>query len=101
VCLGYLGPGDALFLYTDGAQDVRDARGRFFPLPTVLTSVVRESLAPQAVLSSVHSALVDHTNGNPTDDIALLVLRNDRCMPPGARETARPATTHAQPTTHL
>ncbi|MFC9684841.1 PP2C family protein-serine/threonine phosphatase [Streptomyces sp. NPDC056948] len=86
VGLGHLPSGDALFLYTDGVQDARDSRGRFFPLPVVLASVAREeSLVPQAVLRRVRSALVDHTDGAPADDIALLVLRNGACVPPGAR----------------
>ncbi|MFI6373114.1 PP2C family protein-serine/threonine phosphatase [Streptomyces sp. NPDC050546] len=102
VGLGHLPPGDALFLYTDGVQDARDARGRFFPLSAVLASVVREAaLAPQAILRDVQSALVDHTNGTPADDIALLLLRNDGCIPSGARGTARPGTAHPLPTTSL
>ncbi|MFC9130058.1 PP2C family protein-serine/threonine phosphatase [Streptomyces sp. NPDC057099] len=102
VDLGHLPPGDALFLYTDGAQDARDARGRFFPLSVVLARVAREGpLAPQEVLRGVQSALVDHSQGTPADDIALLVLRNDGFMPPGVRGPARTATTHPQPTTHL
>ncbi|MGA5362234.1 PP2C family protein-serine/threonine phosphatase [Streptomyces purpurascens] len=89
VGLGHLPPGDALFLYTDGAQDARDARGRFFPLPFVLASVAREEpLAPQAILRGVQSALADHSDGTPADDIALLVLRNGACMPSGARGCA-------------
>ncbi|MGW0867706.1 PP2C family protein-serine/threonine phosphatase [Streptomyces sp. NPDC002611] len=102
VALGHLPPGDALFLYTDGAQDARDAHGRFFPLPFVLASVAREEpLAPQAVLRGVQSALVDHSQGTRADDIALLVLRNEGFMPPGVRGPARTTTTHPQPTTHL
>ena len=58
---------------------------------------------PQAVLGSVFTALLHHTAGIPTDDMALLALRNDRCLPraQGARGAARPATAHPQPTTHL
>ncbi|MFJ8595945.1 PP2C family protein-serine/threonine phosphatase [Streptomyces sp. NPDC093598] len=100
VSLGYLEHGDALFLHTDGAQDARDARGRFFPLSAVLASVVRdESLVPQAVLRGVQRALADHTGGAPADDIALLVMRNARRMPSGARGTARTTPAHPQSTT--
>ncbi|MFC9509096.1 PP2C family protein-serine/threonine phosphatase [Streptomyces sp. NPDC057002] len=102
VGLGHLPPGDALFLYTDGVQDARDSRGRFFPLPTALTGAAREeSPVPRAVLRRVRSALVEHTDGAPADDIALLVLRNGACMPPGARGTARTTATPPQSTTHL
>ncbi|MCF0080491.1 PP2C family protein-serine/threonine phosphatase [Streptomyces lomondensis] len=79
VGLGYLESGDALFLHTDGAQDARDARGRFFPLPTVLESAVRdEPYSSRTVLGRVSTALRNHTRGEPQDDIALLVLTNGR-----------------------
>ncbi|MET7483709.1 PP2C family protein-serine/threonine phosphatase [Streptomyces sp. NPDC005538] len=103
---GQLVPGEALFLYTDGAEDARDARGRFFPLAEVLaeTAAQHPLPVPQSVLGSVFTALLRHTGGTPTDDVALLVLRNDRRpapTPSGARGTAHPATTRPQPTTHL
>ncbi|KAB1150641.1 serine/threonine-protein phosphatase [Streptomyces luteolifulvus] len=98
---GHLQPGEALFLHTDGAEDARDARGRFFPLREVLAETVRDDpLVPQAVLGSVFTALQRHTGGAPADDVALLVLRNDR-RTSGARGTARSATTHPQSTNHL
>jgi serine phosphatase RsbU (regulator of sigma subunit) len=123
---GHLLPGEALVLHTDGAEDARDARGRFFSLPNALSAAVRANPAadPQAVLGSVFAALARHTGGAPADDVALLVLRNDRQrketpaardgdtrgsaatgVPPGSSEAEnvgeRPATTHPQPTTHL
>jgi len=103
VCCGQLLPGEALFLYTDGAEDARDGRGGFFPLADVLAEVTaqRPLPVPQSVLGSVFTALLRHTGGTPTDDVALLVLRNDRKVKRadlGARGTARPATTH--PTNH-
>ncbi|MEU6355623.1 PP2C family protein-serine/threonine phosphatase [Streptomyces sp. NPDC047072] len=98
---GHLLPGETLVLHTDGAEDARDARGRFFPLPEVLSGTVQAP--PQAVLGAVFTALLRHTDGNPTDDIALLALQNDRQpkRPPGARGTARPATTNPHTATHL
>ncbi|MFE3035776.1 PP2C family protein-serine/threonine phosphatase [Streptomyces canus] len=98
---GHLLPGETLVLHTDGAEDARDTGGRFFPLRDVLQRVVE--VPPQAVLGRVFTALLDHTGGTPKDDVALLVLRNDRQPQPpeGARGTARPATKHPQPTTHL
>ncbi|MFI6438081.1 PP2C family protein-serine/threonine phosphatase [Streptomyces sp. NPDC050759] len=98
---GHLLTGETLVLHTDGAEDARDAHGRFFSLPTVLQEAVRAT--PQAVLGTVFTALLDHAGGTPKDDVALLVLRNDRQRQStsGARGTARPATTHPQPTTHL
>lgn len=76
---GQLLPGEALLLHTDGVEDARDAHGRFFPLPAVLADAVRtQPVSPQAVLGAVFSRLLRHTNGPPTDDVAVLVLRNDR-----------------------
>ncbi|MEU6916449.1 PP2C family protein-serine/threonine phosphatase [Streptomyces olindensis] len=79
VGLGFLGPGDALFLFTDGAQDARDARGRFFPLSSVVTSLGQaEPRSAQAVLRGVLAALRNHTRDAPSDDIALMVVTNSR-----------------------
>ncbi|GCB50975.1 PP2C family protein-serine/threonine phosphatase [Streptomyces sp. NL15-2K] len=110
---GHLMPGETLVLHTDGAEDARDARGRFFSLHTALSEAVRDNLVagPRVVLGSIFTALLRHTGGTPADDIALLVLSNDRQgrRPSGARGSdtcgsaagARPATTNPQPTTHL
>ncbi|MFF5311865.1 PP2C family protein-serine/threonine phosphatase [Streptomyces massasporeus] len=100
VGLGRLEPDDALFLFTDGAQDARDARGRFFPLAAALSSAVAEGpLFSQAVVGRISTALRHHTRGTPPDDIALLVLRSGGPANLGARGTARTATTHPQTTT--
>ncbi|MEU9449385.1 PP2C family protein-serine/threonine phosphatase [Streptomyces sp. NPDC048277] len=102
---GPLHPGESLVLYTDGAEDARDREGHFFSLPEALAEAVRDRpVSPQGILRTVFTALLHHTNGHPTDDIALLVLRNERehqrtCL--GARGTARPATTHPQSTNYL
>ncbi|MFJ5998328.1 PP2C family protein-serine/threonine phosphatase [Streptomyces sp. NPDC092370] len=97
VDLGYLQADEALFLFTDGAQDARDARGRFFPLATALTSVARDGpLSSRGVVGRISTALLHHTRGTPPDDIALLVLTNSGRAPSGARTT-----THPQQSTHL
>ncbi|QOV39513.1 serine/threonine-protein phosphatase [Streptomyces ferrugineus] len=103
---GTLLPGDSLVLYTDGVEDARDARGRFFALQAALAGAVRnEPITPQAIVRTLFAALVRHTRGKQADDIALLVLRNDRtrlhCDAPGARGTARATTHNPQPTNHL
>ncbi|MEV6761941.1 PP2C family protein-serine/threonine phosphatase [Streptomyces sp. NPDC051105] len=101
---GQLLDGESLVLYTDGAEDARSPQGHFFSLPEVLTEAVRDRLvSPQTILRAVFTALLRHTNGRPTDDIALLVLRNERQhrLTPGARGTARPASYDQQPTNHL
>ncbi|MFG2880875.1 PP2C family protein-serine/threonine phosphatase [Streptomyces sp. NPDC048297] len=102
---GQLLPGECLVLFTDGAEEARDAHGRFFSLPGVLSAAVRDlPVSPQSILRTVFTALLHHTSGRPTDDIALLVLRNDRgrshTNPPGAPGTALQVPTDPQPTTH-
>ncbi|MEU2991350.1 PP2C family protein-serine/threonine phosphatase [Streptomyces griseoincarnatus] len=80
---GRLLPGDILVLHTDGAEEARDTDGRFFPLGDVLAEAVRDRpQTPQAVLRTVLTALLDHSVGPPKDDVALLILRNERCSPP-------------------
>lgn len=76
---GALGPGEVLVLHTDGAEDARDRQGRFFPLRRVLDVLAEETaLTPARLVAGVHAALLRHTRGRLVDDVALLVLRNDR-----------------------
>ncbi|MER7567319.1 PP2C family protein-serine/threonine phosphatase [Streptomyces sp. NPDC097941] len=81
-------PGETLVLHTDGAEDARDAHGRFFPLPDVLREAVE--VPPEAVVGRVFTALLDHTGGTPKDDVALLAVRNDRQHPHPSRSGPRP-----------
>ncbi|GGZ07802.1 hypothetical protein GCM10010365_28670 [Streptomyces poonensis] len=75
---GPLLPGEALFLHTDGAEDARDAHGRFFSLPAVLAEAVRtRPLTPCSVLRAVLTQLLRHTGGRPADDVTLMVVGND------------------------
>ncbi|WP_333773121.1 PP2C family protein-serine/threonine phosphatase [Streptomyces sp. IBSBF 3136] len=103
---GRLLPGESLVLFTDGAEDARDARGRFFSLPTALReALAHHPVSPQSVLRTVFAALLRHTGGRPADDVAVLVLRNGRrrARSPGPRDTgtddatARPPRTPADP----
>ncbi|HZF89207.1 PP2C family protein-serine/threonine phosphatase [Streptomyces sp.] len=100
-----LRPGEGLLLHTDGAEDARDAHGRFFPLVAVLAEALSAGVrTPQALLGAVFTRLLKHTAGQPADDVALLILHNEpqpRCAPSAARGTARAATTHPQPTNRL
>ncbi|MEU0194519.1 PP2C family protein-serine/threonine phosphatase [Streptomyces afghaniensis] len=96
VGLGYLEHGDALFLFTDGAQDARDSRGRFFPLPQALTRAVPDApFSSQTVLSRISTALLDHTRGAPADDIALMILKKSGCT--SLRGAGNCATGHDAP----
>src|SRR5690606_41440342 len=79
-------PGTAVVLHTDGAEDARDADGRFFPLERVLADAARDTpLSPQGVLRTVLAALMRHIDGPPQDDVALLVLTNERPPQPAHR----------------
>jgi serine phosphatase RsbU (regulator of sigma subunit) len=109
---GHLHSDESLVLYTDGAEDARDARGHFFSLPEALAKAVRDRpVSPQVILRTVFTALLHHSSGRPADDIALLVLRNERQhrLTPGVRggdisgsaARARATPTHPQPTNHL
>ncbi|MFE9645804.1 PP2C family protein-serine/threonine phosphatase [Streptomyces sp. NPDC006365] len=110
---GQLRPGEALFLYTDGAEDARDSTGRFFPLPVTLAEAAKaHPVSPSDVLRDVFAGLERHTDGSMSDDIAVLVLRNDRpasgapsgargCDIVGSAAGARQATMNPQPTHNL
>ncbi|MFJ3726158.1 PP2C family protein-serine/threonine phosphatase [Streptomyces sp. NPDC090045] len=75
--VGELHPGETLFLHTDGAEEARDAAGAFFPLRSVLAEAPAPR-TPARLVAGVHAALLRHTGGRLADDVALLVLRNDR-----------------------
>lgn len=78
-CRTRLLPGESLVLFTDGAEDARDARGTFFCLPDALARAVRDPLVPpQRIPHEILAALLRHTAGRPTDDVALLVLADGR-----------------------
>ncbi|WP_320783290.1 PP2C family protein-serine/threonine phosphatase [Streptomyces sp. CRN 30] len=88
---GHLLPGEALLLHTDGAEDARDPRGRFFPFhATVTEATAPRPLCPQVILGRILTALLHHTQGVPTDDVALLMLSSD-----SAARGAGPATSAA------
>ncbi|MGY0487654.1 PP2C family protein-serine/threonine phosphatase [Streptomyces sp. WG-D5] len=80
---GRIRPGEGMLLHTDGIEDARDARGRFFPLRSTLTATMRRGpITPQAVIHAVYTSLLCHVGGRLADDAALLVLRNDRSRVP-------------------
>lgn len=91
--------GDALVLHTDGAEDARDAAGAFFPLARALGEAAADAgpIVPAAVVERVQTALLRHTGGHLSDDIALLVLRNDRQRAPSPSPVARPARSGSRP----
>ncbi|MEV6397886.1 PP2C family protein-serine/threonine phosphatase [Streptomyces sp. NPDC051907] len=93
-----LQPGEALFLHTDGAADARDATGKFFALEAVLgEAALGPPVSPAAVIATVHSQLLRHTGGRLADDVALVVLRNDRPRAPTQSGDTAPRRTRPQP----
>ncbi|WP_329458036.1 PP2C family protein-serine/threonine phosphatase [Streptomyces sp. NBC_01497] len=65
-------PGDLLVLYTDGVVEARSPAGSFYPLAErVATFPAR---GPETMLRRIHEDLLAHTGGQPTDDVALLII---------------------------
>ncbi|KNB50547.1 PP2C family protein-serine/threonine phosphatase [Streptomyces caatingaensis] len=65
-------PGDLLLLYTDGAVETRDARGRFYPLVERVTSW-RET-DPRRLVRRIHDDLLAHAGGALGDDVAVVAV---------------------------
>ncbi|WP_078888624.1 PP2C family protein-serine/threonine phosphatase [Streptomyces sclerotialus] len=84
---GRLAGGEGLLLYTDGAEDARDAHGTFFPFRAELLACLADTVpgppAPGALVTSVRDRIVRHAGGRLTDDVALLALA------PGCPRSAR------------
>ncbi|POX43003.1 protein phosphatase [Streptomyces sp. Ru73] len=75
--------GEGLLLYTDGAEDARDAHGAFFPLHAELLACLAAHAtstvpAPCALVTAVRERIARHAGGRLTDDVALLALADDR-----------------------
>jgi len=102
---GFLLPGESMILFTDGAEDARNRKGRFFPLPYMLERAATEhGGSPKELVTAVLSDLLKHTAGRPTDDAAFLALRNGRegnvLRGAGQHPSAAPprgASNHTQP----
>jgi GAF domain-containing protein/anti-sigma regulatory factor (Ser/Thr protein kinase) len=71
-----LGPGEALTLYTDGVAEARAPHGAF---ATGIVEEVTRSAADtddaEALADRIERATLDFQDGDPRDDVAILVLR--------------------------
>jgi sigma-B regulation protein RsbU (phosphoserine phosphatase) len=81
-----LGPGDVLFVYTDGLVEARDAGGELFGRHRLVDELVRVTdRAPGLLLDDVFAAVRQHAPGRPSDDRTAIALS---LRPPAA--AARP-----------
>lgn len=94
------GPGDILFMYTDGAIEARDAEGGFFGEQRLRTILLEQAGAPvEGLCQRVLDELDAFTGSVLEDDIALVALQfgsPDAAVPPAdvpapLREDASPA----------
>jgi serine phosphatase RsbU (regulator of sigma subunit) len=73
-----LEPGDALVLFTDGVIDARHGKDRFGTerLAAFLRSARHRSA--EELATSLREAVDEYQDGNPQDDLALLVIQVPR-----------------------
>ncbi|MDQ4098197.1 MAG: SpoIIE family protein phosphatase, partial [Actinomycetota bacterium] len=81
-----LGAGDTLVLYTDGATEAR-REGVMFGVEGVRAAIDRAPGSASAVAGAIERAVLEHTGGTVSDDLAALVISVDRA---GAGVGARP-----------
>jgi sigma-B regulation protein RsbU (phosphoserine phosphatase) len=68
-----LGPGETLVLFTDGAVEAR-REGVMFGIEGVRAAVQAAPLGAAAVAAAVERAVLAHTGGSISDDLAALVI---------------------------
>jgi sigma-B regulation protein RsbU (phosphoserine phosphatase) len=71
-----VGPGDLLFLYTDGITDELDRGDEPFGEDRLLSRLVQgQGLDLETIVQQVYDAVVSHTQGKPQDDLTALAIR--------------------------
>lgn len=80
--------GDRVLLFTDGVTEARSEDGHLFSVERVLDAIQREPVTSSAeLLNRLELAIMQHTNGILTDDVAMLVME----VKPGASFEATPS----------
>ncbi|GAA4152985.1 SpoIIE family protein phosphatase [Actinomadura keratinilytica] len=76
-----LGPGDTLYLYSDGVLEACDIRRRQFGIDRLMDVLAANAAAPlEDMLGAVESELLDFCDGDLRDDVSMLAVR---VLPPG------------------
>jgi serine phosphatase RsbU (regulator of sigma subunit) len=71
-----LGPGDALFIYTDGIPEARNPAGEFFGMNRTVEAVTRPVRAASELLDCVEEAVLQYVgDAEQHDDMTMLALR--------------------------
>jgi len=87
----YLGPGDALILYTDGLTEARGAGSREMLDLTRVRDMI-EAMPPEvgagALAARLQEAAKQWTGGRPQDDMALMVARRTEASEEASEEAA-------------
>jgi sigma-B regulation protein RsbU (phosphoserine phosphatase) len=81
-----MGPGDQLFLYTDGVTESRDVDGKFFGMDRMLEVVTQPGRAAGELTEAVDEAVRRYTGAaEQHDDITMLALTRLHSPASGAR----------------
>ena len=71
-----LGPGDTLFLHSDGVLDACDCPAQEFGQERLLEALAgRAGATPEEMLAAVERALLEFCDGDLRDDVSMLALR--------------------------
>jgi sigma-B regulation protein RsbU (phosphoserine phosphatase) len=94
-----LNAGDLLFLYTDGITDELDKDDEPFGEAGLIANL-RQAYDRDLgdILNRVHGAVMDHTSGQPQDDLTALAIRIEAFVPLAQGKTVRKKSLKLPPT---